>query len=307
MKGQLLFLGLAAALLVGCHQSSPPPREPTDAMSRPGVPPRAPAAPTGRQYGIARDVQQPDTWGQNPWDLAPGKRPDTGPAAPPPDGAGAAPGPAAVPGGGVGFGLVSLYPPPLVVRFAKEIGASDALVAKIRQDFFDTLTKIEQQRSRARAAEIVLAAVLADPKGDPRAAAKHVDEAGQARSEVEKLWLALLQRTRDALSAEQRTKLDEQLARTAREGDLAQGACRRAWGMAAPWAAGRMGGRGAGGPPWLDAPGDDEPADTPWGPPGPGMRWGPGQGRGPMPFPQSYPGGPGMQSGPGPGESPSWF
>jgi Spy/CpxP family protein refolding chaperone len=58
-------------------------------------------------------------------------------------------------------------------------------------------------------ARLEVAKLLSAPKVDQQAVNRRLDEAAAARAESRKLRIGLLLRTRDALSAEQRTKLDE--------------------------------------------------------------------------------------------------
>jgi hypothetical protein len=168
--------------------------------------------------------------------------------------------------------MLDIYPPGVVARFGREAGVGEAQIAKVRQDFFDTLGKMSQQRAHAEQARIEIARALGDAKIDVAAIAKHVEEQAKAQAEAAKLWLGLLQRTRDGLSAEQRAKLDE-----LREEKAAwTAAAALPWvcgglGMGPPWLRGAGGGgfgrglpRGGGGAGWAD-PGEPWPGFGPEG------------------------------------------
>ena len=105
--------------------------------------------------------------------------------------------------------MLDIYPPPMVAHFAAEAGVSDQQLASMRKDFFDTQVKIAAERARAATARIELGRELAEPKPDAHAIARRVDEQAQAHAEVAKLWITMLQRTRNALTPEQRAKLDQ--------------------------------------------------------------------------------------------------
>jgi hypothetical protein len=187
-------------------------------------------------------------------------------------------------GGAMGpLAMLDVYPPALLARFGREAGVGEPQLAKARQDFYDTLVKIGQQRARAAEARIEIARVLGEAKVDAAAIGKRVDEQAKAEAEAAKLWLGLLQRIRDALTPEQRAKLDELRQEKA------------AWAAAAalPWL---CGGPDAGPPgpppqgramPWgrRGDPSDREPDGPPFGPEGWEGDWDDdlGSGEGPPP------------------------
>jgi uncharacterized membrane protein len=105
--------------------------------------------------------------------------------------------------------MAGLYPPPLVLHQARTLGLSDAQVAKIKQDVFDTHAKLIDLGARAKKARLEVAKLLAAPKVDQQAVNRRIDEASAAQAESRKVRLGLLLRTRDALTPEQRTKLDQ--------------------------------------------------------------------------------------------------
>ena len=107
--------------------------------------------------------------------------------------------------------MAGLYPPPLVLHHAQALGLSAAQVAKLKQDVFDTHAKRIDAQARAKKARLEVAKLLAAPKVDQAAVNRRIDEAAAAQAESRKLRLGLLLRTRDALTPEQRTKLDELL------------------------------------------------------------------------------------------------
>jgi Spy/CpxP family protein refolding chaperone len=107
--------------------------------------------------------------------------------------------------------MAGLYPPPLVLHQAQALGLAVAQVAKIKQDMFDTQAKLIDLSARAKKARLEVAKLLAAPKVDQQALNRRIDEAAAAQAESRKVRLGLLLRTRDALTPEQRTKLDETL------------------------------------------------------------------------------------------------
>jgi Spy/CpxP family protein refolding chaperone len=119
------------------------------------------------------------------------------------------------PGGKGMFGklvsMAGLYPPPLVLHHAQALGLSAAQVAKLKQDVFDTHAKQIDLRARADKARLEISKLLAAPKVDQAAVNRRIDEAAAARAELHKTRLGLLLRTRDALTPEQRAKLDEMI------------------------------------------------------------------------------------------------
>jgi Spy/CpxP family protein refolding chaperone len=98
-----------------------------------------------------------------------------------------------------------------VLHHAQALGLSAAQTAKLKQDVFDTHAKQIDVRARADKAELEVAKLLAAPKVDQAAVNRRIDEAAAARAELHKTRLGLLLRTRDALTPEQRTKLDEMM------------------------------------------------------------------------------------------------
>jgi Spy/CpxP family protein refolding chaperone len=107
--------------------------------------------------------------------------------------------------------MAGLYPPPLVLHQAQSLGLSAAQVAKIKQDVFDTHAKLIDLSARAKKARLEVAKLLGAPKVDQQAVNRRIDEAAAAQAESRKVRLGLLLRTRDALTPEQRTKLDQAL------------------------------------------------------------------------------------------------
>ena len=212
------------------------------------------------------------------------------------------------------FAMLDIYPPALVARYGKEAGVSDAQLAKMRQDFFDTQIKMSQQRAKAAEARIEIARALGEAKVDQAAVAKRVDEQAKAEAEVAKLWLALLERIHGALTPEQRSKLDD--AREHKAAWAAIGALPWLWGrqgMGPPWMHG--GGRGGSGPgtrggdpgdgwPGLEPEGwaDDDPDDEL------GLGAGPGRSGGARGCEPRGSGGAGRhRSGGGSQQPPPWF
>jgi Spy/CpxP family protein refolding chaperone len=114
-----------------------------------------------------------------------------------------------------GFGRLmpeaGLYPPPMVLHHAHALGLSDAQVAKIKQDMFDTRAKVIDAGARSKKARLEVMRLLSAPKADQQAVNRRIDEAAAAEAESHKVRLGLLLRTRDALTQEQRTKLDQAL------------------------------------------------------------------------------------------------
>jgi hypothetical protein len=164
------------------------------------------------------------------------------------------------------FAMLDIYPPALVARYGHEAGVSDAQLAKMRQDFFDTQIKMSQQRAKAAEARIEIARALGEPKVDQAAVTKRVDEQAKAEAEVAKLWLALLQRIHDTLTPEQRTKLDD--AREHKAAWAAIGALPWLWGrqgMGPPWMRGGGSGSGRGARGGGRDPGDSSAGFAPEG------------------------------------------
>ncbi|RLB65295.1 MAG: hypothetical protein DRI90_02370, partial [Deltaproteobacteria bacterium] len=121
-------------------------------------------------------------------------------------------------GWGAHQGMVAVYPPQLVLRFATEVGVDDATVAKIRKLYFAAQAKMHGHRARAQSAKLEVARLMSEPKIDQRKIDGQIDIATKAMADVGKLLTRLLADTRAALNAEQRAKLDELRSRPGKRG-----------------------------------------------------------------------------------------
>lgn len=113
---------------------------------------------------------------------------------------------------------MTLYRPMMVVRFGPQAGVPEDKIAKIRQDFFDTQTRIADLEPRIKKARIEIQRLLAAGELDETKVFAQMDEVSKAETEIKKQRLGLMMRIRQSLTPEQRKKLDE--LKHARSGQL---------------------------------------------------------------------------------------
>ncbi len=101
-----------------------------------------------------------------------------------------------------------LYPPPLVMNFGREAGVTEDQMTKIRQDFFDTQSRVADLEPKLEKAHIEVQRLLASGQFDQAKILAQVDEASKAQAEIKQQRFAMLLRIRGLLSADQRQKLD---------------------------------------------------------------------------------------------------
>lgn len=104
---------------------------------------------------------------------------------------------------------VHFYPPPMLVRRAKEIGLTPDQVTKIRQEMFATQTRAIDFHAKLEHTKVEVARLLSADKIDERAVNAQIDEAAKAQAEMHKLNVGTMLHVRGLLTAEQRQKLDE--------------------------------------------------------------------------------------------------
>lgn len=104
---------------------------------------------------------------------------------------------------------VHLYPPPMVVARAKELGLTPEQVTKIRDEVVSTHKRAIDLHGKIEHAKLEAARLLATDKVDERAMGAQIDEAAKAEAELHKLHVGLMVHVRALLTAEQRQKLDE--------------------------------------------------------------------------------------------------
>ncbi|MBI5531575.1 MAG: periplasmic heavy metal sensor [Deltaproteobacteria bacterium] len=113
---------------------------------------------------------------------------------------------------------MTLYRPAMVLRFGAQAGVPEDKIAKIRQDFFDTQTRIADLEPRLKKARIEIQRLLAAGELDENKVFAQMDEVSKAETEIKKQRLGLMMRIRQSLTPEQRKKLDE--LKHARSGQL---------------------------------------------------------------------------------------
>lgn len=214
------------------------------AMGCQGQPPRPPEAPQGGAQAGAQGMPPyvhggpaaphgpGEAWrAHHEGDGDPGERPEArgggdkarrgrhGPG--PMGGRGAGPGPMRPGGGPMGPGGehammgglammgVHFYPPPMLLRRAKEIGLTADQVTKIRQEMLTTQARTIDLHAKGEHTKLEVARLLAADKVDERAVNAQIDEGAKALAELHKLHLGTMLHVRALLTAEQRQKLDE--------------------------------------------------------------------------------------------------
>lgn len=222
------------------------------------------------EYGVSRDVHLPPAWAGT----APGWAPRYSsealgygdPVEDPWSELGCVgPGPCGPGSGGWGPGMgarggaawpgasVRLHTPTMVARHAADAGVSADQLAKIRSDYYATQARIGEQHWRMQKARLELGRLMGERRPDEAAIRRQLDQLSRSWAEAKKQRVGLLLRTQQALSPEQRAKLDELGARSSRSGGWRRAPGlqrRRQRGGAAPPGGGR--GRAA--------PGSQQPA-----------------------------------------------
>ncbi len=104
---------------------------------------------------------------------------------------------------------VHMYPPPMLIRRAHDIGLTQDQIAKIRQEMLTTQARSVDLKAKLEKAKIESMRLLAADKVDPRAVDAQIDEAAKAGAELRKLHVGMILRVRDLLTPEQLKKLEE--------------------------------------------------------------------------------------------------
>lgn len=256
--------------LLACQKS--PPATPAQAapyavgpQATPQLGPGPTGVPASGEYGVSRDVQVPPAWApryssealgygdpvEDPWS-EPGC---VGPGPCAPGSGGWGPGMGARGGAAWPGASANLHSPTMVARHGAEAGVSAAQLAKIRSDYYATQVRIGEQHWRMQKARLELARLMGEPRPDEAAIRRQLDQLGRSWAEATKQRIGLLLRTQQALSPQQRAKLDELAARSSRLGGWRRGPGpqrRRRGGGTPPPAGGR--GRAAPGPQQPTAP-----------------------------------------------------
>ena len=108
---------------------------------------------------------------------------------------------------------VHLYPPPMLIRRAQNIGLTQDQVAKIRQEMLTTQARSVDLKAKIEKAKVESMRLLAADKVDPHAVDAQIDEAAKAGAELRKLHVGMILRVRDLLTPEQLKKLEESAPR----------------------------------------------------------------------------------------------
>jgi uncharacterized membrane protein len=112
-------------------------------------------------------------------------------------------------GGGMAMMMEGLLvPPQLVMHFGPEAGVSEDQMTKIRQDFFDTQTRVADLEPKLKKARIEMHRLLLAPQLDDAKILAQMDEATKAQAEIKKQRFAMMLRIRGLLTPEQRAKLE---------------------------------------------------------------------------------------------------
>jgi Spy/CpxP family protein refolding chaperone len=108
---------------------------------------------------------------------------------------------------------VHFYPPPMLIRRAKELGLTPDQVNKLRQEMLTTHSKSIDLHAKVEHSKVEVARLLSADKVDEKAVDAQIDEGAKAESELHKLHLGTMLRVRAMLTPEQRQKLDEKKSR----------------------------------------------------------------------------------------------
>jgi hypothetical protein len=100
------------------------------------------------------------------------------------------------------------YPPELVLRFGKQAGLEDEVIDRVRKDVFATQSQMIDLEAKLRHLQLEIEQAVSDDALPVEEILKKVEAVGAAETEMKKLQVGLLVRTRRALAPEERRKLD---------------------------------------------------------------------------------------------------
>jgi len=103
---------------------------------------------------------------------------------------------------------VRFYPPPMLLRRARQLDLTADQITKLRQEVLTTKSRSVELHAKIERARIEATRLLAADKVDERALNAQIDEGAKAQAEMHKLHVASMLRVRALLTAEQRQKLD---------------------------------------------------------------------------------------------------
>jgi Spy/CpxP family protein refolding chaperone len=104
---------------------------------------------------------------------------------------------------------VHLYPPPMLLRRAQQIGLTQDQIGKIRQEVLSAQARSVELKAKIEKAKVESMRLLAADKVDQHAVDAQIDEAAKAAAELRKLHVGVMLHVRDVLTPEQIKKLDE--------------------------------------------------------------------------------------------------
>ncbi len=104
---------------------------------------------------------------------------------------------------------VHLYPPPMLIMHAQQIGLTPDQVGKIRQEVLGVQARSVDLKGKIEKAKVESMRLLAADKVDQKAVDAQIDEAAKAAAELRKLHVGMMLHVRDVLTPEQLKKLDE--------------------------------------------------------------------------------------------------
>jgi Spy/CpxP family protein refolding chaperone len=104
---------------------------------------------------------------------------------------------------------VHLYPPPMLINRAKELGLTPDQVNKIRQEMLTTHSKAIDLHAKVEHSKLEVEKLMTAEKVDEKAVGAQIDEAAKAEAEMHKLHVGTLLHVRAILTADQLKKLEE--------------------------------------------------------------------------------------------------
>lgn len=110
------------------------------------------------------------------------------------------------------------YPPELVQKFGREAGLSDADLEKVRKDFLAARMQMIEIEPKLKKLHLEIESLIGDDAAPLDAILAKVEAVGAAETEMKKVQLGLMVRTRRALTPAQRSKLDEVKLRMGMQG-----------------------------------------------------------------------------------------
>jgi hypothetical protein len=110
------------------------------------------------------------------------------------------------------------YPPELVQRFGRDAGLSDADLEKVRKDFLAARMQMVDIEPRLAKLHLEIESLVGDDAAPLDQILAKVEALGAAETEMKRVQIGLMVRTRRGLAPEVRHKLDEVKARMAPRG-----------------------------------------------------------------------------------------